>query len=97
MTEKCMVFTPSVDASVPLFERGRSSARRKPVWLLKRDLSLWLLMRGSREGMSRKREWERVGDELDGYFNWFADCCVELLESVFRKWRMGGRNVRARH
>lgn len=40
MIEKCIVLMPVVDASVPLLERGRSSARRKPVWELKIDLSL---------------------------------------------------------
>jgi len=30
--EKWIVFTPVVEASVPVTETGRSSARRKPVW-----------------------------------------------------------------
>jgi hypothetical protein len=40
-----MVFMPVVEASVPVTETGRSSARRKPVWMFvlegaKMDLSL---------------------------------------------------------
>ena len=31
MTEKWTVFTPVVEGSVPVFEAGMSSARRKPV------------------------------------------------------------------
>jgi hypothetical protein len=33
MREKCSVLMPVVEGSVPLFEAGRSSARRNPVWM----------------------------------------------------------------
>jgi hypothetical protein len=33
MMEKCRVLMPVVEGSVPLLEAGRSSARRKPVWM----------------------------------------------------------------
>ena len=39
MSEKCRVLMPTVEGSEPLFDLGRSSARRKPVWLLKIDAS----------------------------------------------------------
>ena len=54
MTEKCMVLMPVVESSVPLLERGRSSARRKPVWLLKMDLSLRCGQYGSRREMGKR-------------------------------------------
>jgi hypothetical protein len=52
-----MVFIPVVEASVPVTETGRSSARRKPVWMFvlegaKIDLSLG----GVSGGRGRERE-----------------------------------------
>jgi hypothetical protein len=38
--EKWTVFIPEVDASVPVLEAGRSSARRNPAWDLKMEESL---------------------------------------------------------
>jgi hypothetical protein len=38
--EKWTVFIPEVEASVPVLEAGRSSARRNPVWELKIEESL---------------------------------------------------------
>jgi hypothetical protein len=38
--EKWTVFIPDVEASVPVLDAGRSSARRNPVWELKMEESL---------------------------------------------------------
>jgi hypothetical protein len=37
MREKCIVFWPRVEGSVPLFVSGRTSQRRKPVWMFVAD------------------------------------------------------------